>query len=195
MSAATLATWGGVSTLLAICFVLGAAPVFAVRLIGLLYPKGHERRAELIAEMHHARGIARVPEQWRWLGECLALGICEGIPLRVRHGLRRGRARRVTVSAPMPLIAIHAINEGVNEMDVRVEFDALLHGATSIQPICRIFRLQPSRTNLPVVLRMYGVLASDVRVTYGRSLPGGPVTAAPPPGVRVRVTSTYALAA
>ena len=63
---------------------LAQLPVFAVRIIGLLYPKGSPRRGELLAEMEHVRHVSKVPQQWLWLGENFALGICDGIPRRVR---------------------------------------------------------------------------------------------------------------
>ena len=73
--------------------VFGIAPGLLTRLITLMYPKGHPRRAELVAEIY------AVPRMKRpmWVAEQLELGLSEGLGERLR-GVRARRAarRRVT---------------------------------------------------------------------------------------------------
>lgn len=71
-------TWAA----LAVLFVLGAAPVLVVRLAALLYPKGHPRRAELVAEMQHVAGLRHALARWYWMSETVALALCEGTAAR-----------------------------------------------------------------------------------------------------------------
>ncbi|WP_167880514.1 hypothetical protein [Nocardioides guangzhouensis] len=78
MSALTL-TW----TTLAVLFVLGAAPVFVVRLAARIYPKGHPRRAELVAEMQHVAGLRMALARWYWMSETVALAVWEGVAARL----------------------------------------------------------------------------------------------------------------
>jgi len=85
------ASVGTVATAIVVAFVLGATPVFVVRLIARIYPKGDPRRAELIAEMAHVKGISKTLETWRWLGESFATALCEGTPERVRRARRPHR--------------------------------------------------------------------------------------------------------
>lgn len=82
MSVAELASWGSLVGAVVAAFVLGAAPVFAVRCIARIYPPGHPRRAELVAEMAHVKGLRKTLELWRWMGEQCATAICDGLPAR-----------------------------------------------------------------------------------------------------------------
>ena len=83
MSIGELFGWGSILVAVLVAFVLGAAPVFAVRLIAAIYPKNHPRRRELVAESAHVnKGLLHIGEQWRWLGEMFALAVVEGVPLR-----------------------------------------------------------------------------------------------------------------
>ncbi|RMB69717.1 hypothetical protein AYK61_26580 [Rhodococcus sp. SBT000017] len=92
MSIGELFGWGTILVALLVAFVLGAAPVFAVRLIGAIYPKNHPRRPELIAESAHVnKGLRHIGEQWRWLGEMFGLAVVEGVPLRWASSRRRLR--------------------------------------------------------------------------------------------------------
>lgn len=106
-------TWAAIATAVAMCFVLGAAPVFVVRLIARVYPKGHDRRAELVEEMKQVRGLGKTLEQWRWLGEQFATAICDGVPQRMNslapafRAAERGSAAALAVPTFMAfLIAI-----------------------------------------------------------------------------------------
>jgi hypothetical protein len=102
-----------VVTFLMIAFVLGgAAPVFIVRLIARIYPKGNPRRKELPSEMVRAKGMHEVPEQWRWLGEVFALAVCEGGSARLRS-LRRGTHRRELAAEARPTAYEHTNSQGV----------------------------------------------------------------------------------
>lgn len=71
-------TW----TALAVVTVLAVAPVFVVRLAARIYPKGHPRRAELVAEMQHVAGLGNALRRWYWMSETLALAVCEGLAAR-----------------------------------------------------------------------------------------------------------------
>lgn len=67
-------------TLLAVLLVFGVAPGVVLRLIVLLYPKGHPRRNELVAELY-------VVPRWErplFVAEQLEVGLTEALPLRVR---------------------------------------------------------------------------------------------------------------
>lgn len=87
MSAATLLSWGTVATLVSVTFLLGFAPVFVVRLTACLYPKTHDRRRELVAEMEHVKSPNKTPEMWRWLGEIVATALWE--TPKARYAARR----------------------------------------------------------------------------------------------------------
>lgn len=82
MNTTELLSWGTVFTLVVTVFLLGLAPVFVVRLIAAVYPKGHPRRREIVGEMRHVEGVSQLLEQWRWLGETFGLALCEGLPAR-----------------------------------------------------------------------------------------------------------------
>ncbi|MGW7538620.1 hypothetical protein [Amycolatopsis sp. NPDC054798] len=79
-----VATWGA-GTLVLTALVFGFFPVFAVNLLARVYPKGHPRRAELVAELHD------VPRRERliWVAEQFATVLFDGVPERVR-ARRRG---------------------------------------------------------------------------------------------------------
>lgn len=81
-----VATWGA-GTLVLTALVFGFFPVFAVNLLARVYPKGHPRRAELVAELHE------VPRRERliWVAEQLATVLFDGVPERVRAHRRRRR--------------------------------------------------------------------------------------------------------
>lgn len=84
--------------LLLVLLVFGFAPGFCLRLIVLAYPRGHPRRAELIAQLY------TVPRKERplWVAEQLEVALFEGLGQRVSaviHGftglLQRARSARV----------------------------------------------------------------------------------------------------
>jgi hypothetical protein len=79
-------------TLVAVLVVFGVAPGLVLRAILLLYPKGHPRRKELIAELY-------VVPRWErplFVAEQLEVGLTEGVPARVREiRVRRKRRRRM----------------------------------------------------------------------------------------------------
>jgi hypothetical protein len=72
--------WSAIPGALVVCFLMGFFPVAAMRLIVHLYPKGHIRRQELMAEIH------AVEWKWRvvWVFEQLALALFEGLSERQR---------------------------------------------------------------------------------------------------------------
>ncbi|MBB1158489.1 hypothetical protein [Amycolatopsis dendrobii] len=84
-----VATWGA-GTLVLTALVFGFFPVFAVNLLARVYPKGHPRRAELVAELHD------VPRRERliWVAEQLATVLFDGVPERVRARRRGASAER-----------------------------------------------------------------------------------------------------
>ncbi|MGL5823389.1 MAG: hypothetical protein ACRCYU_00770 [Nocardioides sp.] len=90
MSGLALLGWGGLATVLAMAFTLGAAPVFTVRLIARIYPPRDARRAEIVAEMTHVCRSQGIVRQWQWLGQTFARAACEGLPVRLRER-KRGR--------------------------------------------------------------------------------------------------------
>ncbi|EGD43250.1 WhiB-related protein [Nocardioidaceae bacterium Broad-1] len=74
-----------------VTFLLGFAPVFVVRLTACLYPRTHDRRRELVAEMEHVKSLSKTPEMWRWLGEIVATAVWEAPKARyeARYTARR----------------------------------------------------------------------------------------------------------
>lgn len=94
----SLITAGTLVSVLVTLFMMGAAPQFAVRLVARIYPKGDERRAELVAEVAHIKGLVKTFELWRWLGESFAVAICEGLPAR------RAAQRGMPSAAPQQFI-------------------------------------------------------------------------------------------
>lgn len=96
MSLAELASRGTLIGVIVVVFLLGAAPVFAIRCIARVYPKGHARRKELVGEMDHVKRLARTLELWRWLGEQFATAICDGVP--ARWATRKGAATAMVVN-------------------------------------------------------------------------------------------------
>lgn len=100
MSGFDLPSWQTVLSTIGLLLFLGAMPELTVRCASLLYPTGHPRRGELIAEMAHVRGLAKMPQQWLWLGQTIAVALWEGLAergqavrrrRRLAQGLRRGR--------------------------------------------------------------------------------------------------------
>lgn len=80
-----------VAGLVFFAFVMGGVlPVLIVRLIALVYPRRHPRRAELPAEMVRAKSMKDLPEQYMWLGGMFATALCEGAPLRIKAQARAG---------------------------------------------------------------------------------------------------------
>jgi hypothetical protein len=108
VNVADLASWGILVSAVVAAFVLGAAPVFAVRWIARIYPPGHPRRAELVAEMAHVKGLRRTLELWRWMGEQFAVAICDGLPAR-----RGERAASRAVEAPRQPTYTHTNSRGI----------------------------------------------------------------------------------
>lgn len=96
-------------------FVLGAAPVFVVRLIALIYPSDDGRRKELLAEMNHVKKLRHVPETWRWLGQMFAVAVCEGIAERSKSVRRRAgiRAWPVTIGDTYSIYQVTEKIDGV----------------------------------------------------------------------------------
>ena len=82
--AGLVATWGA-GTLVLTALVFGFFPVFAVNLLARVYPQGHPRRAELVAELHD------VPRRERliWVAEQLATVLFDGVPERLRARRQR----------------------------------------------------------------------------------------------------------
>lgn len=83
--------------LLWLLLLFGIFPGLLLRLIVLIYPKGHPRRHELIAELY------AVPwhERLLFVAQQLETAACEGIPERVSRRRRRKKGR----STVPPLIA------------------------------------------------------------------------------------------
>jgi len=83
-----IATYG-FSTLIITALLCGLCPVLVLRLLLLLYPEGHERRAEWLLEISH------VPYRERliWVASLIPTAFFEAIP---------ERARRRVVSPPLP---------------------------------------------------------------------------------------------
>jgi len=132
VNAVAMIGWTALASLLVMAFVLGAAPVFAAKLITLLYPKGDVRRAELVAEMCHVVDSQGVVRQWRWLGQMFAIGVLEGVPSRrAERRLRKTRTLRVKTPMRAPSgvdvdgVLINGVRLGdVNGEDlVRVDID------------------------------------------------------------------------
>jgi hypothetical protein len=67
-------------SLLILVGVFGFAPVFTVRIFVLLYPPGHPRRAELIAELYTLKRIPRV----FYAAEVAAAAVVEGVAERIK---------------------------------------------------------------------------------------------------------------
>lgn len=72
-----------------ICTILVAAfavllsitvPVFATRVLALMYPRRHPRRIELVAELGEVPYFERV----KWAAGVTATGLVDGIPCRVK---------------------------------------------------------------------------------------------------------------
>jgi hypothetical protein len=76
-------------TFLFVLVVFGAAPRLVLRLLLRIYPPGHHRRRELMAE------LCVIPRWERplWVVEQLETALAEGIPAR-----RRGRPRSTIIS-------------------------------------------------------------------------------------------------
>ena len=82
--------------------VFGLIPNVVIRLVALFYPRGHPRRAELIAELY------AVPHRNRplWVLDQVWLGVGEGLRLRRedRRAKNRNRARRRTSQVVLDLV-------------------------------------------------------------------------------------------
>jgi hypothetical protein len=78
-------------SILALLLIFGFLPGLVLRLVVLLYPKGHPRRGELIGELY-AR--PRWERPW-FVAEQLEVALSEGLPTRVRP-IARALIRRVT---------------------------------------------------------------------------------------------------
>lgn len=84
-------TWSALAMLVVILFLVGALPVYTVRLLVKFYPPDDPRRAELVAEMHQAIAYR---DRWLWLFETAAVASIEGVAARVNA--RRFRVHRTT---------------------------------------------------------------------------------------------------
>ena len=82
-------------SLVLVLIVFGFAPGACLRLIVLLYPRGHPRRAELIAELYT---VPRV-ERPLWVAEQLEVALFEGLPNHVSATLRWSARLRPRVVA------------------------------------------------------------------------------------------------
>jgi hypothetical protein len=86
-----MASWQAIWFYLGVAFLFGFAPGFALRLIVGLYPKGHPRRSELVAELYTVERLNRPT----WVFEQLEVALFEGVAAR-----RRDR-RKVTEAADL----------------------------------------------------------------------------------------------
>ncbi len=77
-----------VSLLLAVA-VFGVMPGVVLRLLVLMYPKGHVRRRELIAELYDLGRLERL----LFVGEQLETAVFEGLGQRVSEFRERGKAK------------------------------------------------------------------------------------------------------
>ncbi|SFO88836.1 hypothetical protein [Amycolatopsis rubida] len=82
-------TWG-IGTLFMTALVFGFFPTFVVNVLARIYPKGHPRRDELIAEL---RDVPR-REQLIWVAEQFATLLFDGVPARVQNAVRKRRQAR-----------------------------------------------------------------------------------------------------
>ena len=83
--------------LLGVVATFGAAPGLILRAATLVYPHGHPRRQELVAELYAVKRHERA----FWVSEVLIAVLYEGVPLRiraVRHRLRRRGSRSYRTS-------------------------------------------------------------------------------------------------
>ncbi len=69
--------------------IWGVLPGAAIRLIVRLYPKGHERRKELVSEVY----AVPIWERPFWVASQLELGLVEGVTLRHDRARRKSRGR------------------------------------------------------------------------------------------------------
>lgn len=95
MNPAVLVSWPNALLLFLVPVILGGMlPVFVVRCVVRVYPRGHARRAELVAEMASVKGVV---ERWVWLGHILGTAVFEGVPER-RRAVSPGQRRRTRAS-------------------------------------------------------------------------------------------------
>ncbi|GAA1751388.1 hypothetical protein [Aeromicrobium alkaliterrae] len=78
-------SWGALVAAMTMLFVAGAIPVIVTRLICVLYPSDHPRRAELLLELAHVRKAAQLPDWYVWLGQIAMTAVLEGVPARGRQ--------------------------------------------------------------------------------------------------------------
>lgn len=100
-------------------FLVGFAPGTVLRLFLLAYPKGHARRAELVAELYGAdmSTVARM----KWVGQQAETALFDGLAERRRA--RRSRHRRrwrlsstAAINIAMALVAIVTIADAVETL-------------------------------------------------------------------------------
>lgn len=100
-------------TVLVVALTFGFAPRVILHLAVRLYPQGHDRRAELIAEAEivpfHKRPV--------WVADVLAVCIFEGLSERARyrrlHGNTAGMVRVLTliqIGLPLSVIGMWVVN-------------------------------------------------------------------------------------
>lgn len=77
-------TWG-VGTLFMAALIFGFFPTFVVNVLVRVYPKGHPRRRELIAEME------AIPRRERliWTAEQVATALFDAVPSRIAAVFKR----------------------------------------------------------------------------------------------------------
>lgn len=91
----------------------GFAPGLVLNLSVLIYPKGHPRRKELVAELHEVPYFQRA----LWVFYALQLSITEGIPERWRWAFAQLRDRRENMQKKA------AFEMGVIVVEVRSSVD------------------------------------------------------------------------
>ena len=92
-------------TLGAALLVFGLAPGIVLRLLLLIYPRGHPRRSELLAELYAVPMVLRP----FWVAQQLEVALFEGLPSRwaTRHRMSpKGRARVLTLAVVGFLLAL-----------------------------------------------------------------------------------------
>ncbi|MET9002802.1 YDG/SRA domain-containing protein [Amycolatopsis sp. NPDC004169] len=76
--------------LLVAILLFGFAPGFCLRLIVLLYPRGHDRRRELMAELHEVPYVKKPI----WVASQLETALFEGVAARISELRRRLRSKK-----------------------------------------------------------------------------------------------------
>jgi lipopolysaccharide/colanic/teichoic acid biosynthesis glycosyltransferase len=85
---------------------IGAAPVIATKLIVRLYPHKSARRQELLAELF----VVPFRERLFWVGQCLALGLTEGLSQRWTRTVDEAQQHG---ERPLAAVAIRAFDVAV----------------------------------------------------------------------------------